>query len=651
MSRSIIVVSAALAMLAMASSAPADPFVRLDDYDDPELMVTGFELARPVKATIEAVGVESDRVRRWSWSNRDDRDRDRDADKYDDRSDSGDSTRDDRDARRSWRHSWGFDDDDRGPLATAWLIDSATRKVVWSQDASRNKRDDGDRASDRRRNRDRDRDDDDLDPSVTRVEDVVDLPAGRYELYAWAGGNWGGGIQIFGLRNFVGSSRHGGWSSNRLRRAFRDCYVQISADGMRESDAPRFQPTGEIPGALYRATGVGDEAFVRAGFRVDRPLSVRVYALGEMPRDWREPADGGWIVNADTRERVWQLRERDLEDAGGASKNRVHDRDVELQPGRYELCYGTDASHSPEEWNAAPPHDALNWGVTLLPGKNFDASAFHVEGDVSRGEPVVDLTRARDDDSLEKGFTLARETDVQIYAIGEWNDGADEFADSGWITDARSGRVVWEMTERNTTAAGGAEKNRMFDGVVRLPAGDYIARFDTDDSHAYRDWNSDPPWDRNAWGLSLYTAPGSSSADFKVSDVSSAEMSRLSRGDALVSMVRVRDDEHRRERFELDADTRVHIRAVGEGQDGALYDYAWIEDDRTGRVVWEMTWRNTRHAGGARKNRIFEDEVRLDAGSYEVHYVTDDSHSYRRWNAGKPRDPDAWGITISRADR
>jgi hypothetical protein len=207
------------------------------------------------------------------------------------------------------------------------------------------------------------------------------------------------------------------------------------------------------------------------------------------------------------------------------------------------------------------------------------------------------------------------------------------------------------MTERNTTAAGGAEKNRVFDAVVRLPAGDYVARFDTDDSHAYRDWNADPPWDRNAWGLALYAGPGASAADFKVIDVATAEMNRLKSGDALISMVRVRDDEHRRERFTLETDTRVHIRALGEGSDGELYDYAWIEDERTGRVVWEMTWRNTRHAGGARKNRIFDDEVRLDAGSYEVHYVTDDSHSYRRWNAGKPRDPDAWGITISRADR
>jgi hypothetical protein len=289
--------------------------------------------------------------------------------------------------------------------------------------------------------------------------------------------------------------------------------------------------------------------------------------------------------------------------------------------------------------------------VTLLPGKDFDAAAFHVEGELKRGDPVVDLTRVRDNDSVEKRFRLARETDVHVYALGEWNDGADEFADGGWITDAR-GKVVWEMTDRNTEAAGGAEKNRMFDGVVRLPAGDYIARYDCDDSHAYRDWNSDAPWDQAAWGLALYPGPGASAADFQVSDVSTADVGgAVLRGDAVVSMVRVRDDEHRRDKFTLEADGRVHIRALGEGDGGEMYDYAWIENDRTGRVVWEMTWRNTRHAGGASKNRIFDDDVHLDAGTYEVHYVTDGSHSYRRWNARKPRDPEAWGITITRDGR
>lgn len=624
MSRSIVAVCAAASVYALLAtdSAQAEPFVRLDEYSHRELQVVGFQLPRAAKVEVEAVGVDRDDVH-WSYDHDDD---DRDNDK-------------DRDNHRgsSWR--WG-ESENGGPLATAWLVETATRKVVWTQ-------------TDGRRDRNHSDGDRDQDGWTSRVKDTIDLAPGRYELYAWAGANWGdnGGIEIHSLhdlKSFVRSKSN--YSSSRMRRAFRDCSVQLSADGLRESDTPRFTPNGEIPGTVYRAVGLGDEAFVRSAFRVDRKMSIRVYALVEMPRDWRQCADGGYIVNAATRERVWDVRDRELDEAGGAHKNRVFDRDIELEPGRYELCYGTDGTHSNEEWNAAPPYDPLNWGITILPGKGFDAAAFHIQGEFNPGDPVVDLTRARDNDSLEKGFRLARETNVRVYAHGEWSDGADEFADGGWITNARTGEVVWEMTKRNTETAGGAEKNRLFDGIVRLPAGDYIAHYETDDSHAFRDWNADAPWDRNAWGLALYPGAGASDADFQVSDVSSADVSSAASGDLLVSLVRVRDDEHRKRKFELATEAKVRIRALGEGDDGELYDYAWIEDDR-GRVVWEMTWRNTRHAGGASKNRMFDDVVLLDKGSYEVHYVTDGSHSYRSWNARKPRDPDAWGVSISRVDR
>ena len=81
-----------------------------------------------------------------------------------------------------------------------------------------------------------------------------------------------------------------------------------------------------------------------------------------------------------------------------------------------------------------------------------------------------------------------------------------------------------------------------------------------------------------------------------------------------------------------------------------MYDFGRIDNDETSRQVWEMTWRNTDHAGGARKNRVFDDTIVLDSGTYEVHYVTDGSHSFNDWNASRPRDAMNWGITVSVAD-
>ena len=80
-----------------------------------------------------------------------------------------------------------------------------------------------------------------------------------------------------------------------------------------------------------------------------------------------------------------------------------------------------------------------------------------------------------------------------------------------------------------------------------------------------------------------------------------------------------------------------------------MADYGWIEDAKSGRRVWEMTYRTTEHAGGASKNRRFEGAIKLPAGNYVLRYETDGSHSFGNWNAAPPDDPEAWGITVSKA--
>jgi hypothetical protein len=80
--------------------------------------------------------------------------------------------------------------------------------------------------------------------------------------------------------------------------------------------------------------------------------------------------------------------------------------------------------------------------------------------------------------------------------------------DYGWIENAETGETVWEMTYRKTTHAGGASKNRIFDGAIRLPAGRYELRYESDGSHAYGDWNADPPDDPEGWGITVLPETG-----------------------------------------------------------------------------------------------------------------------------------------------
>jgi hypothetical protein len=75
--------------------------------------------------------------------------------------------------------------------------------------------------------------------------------------------------------------------------------------------------------------------------------------------------------------------------------------------------------------------------------------------------------------------------------------------DYGWIEDS-GGRTVWQMKYDATEPAGGADKNRMFEGVITLPAGAYVLRYASDGSHSHADWNDDPPDDPDDWGITVF---------------------------------------------------------------------------------------------------------------------------------------------------
>jgi hypothetical protein len=249
---------------------------------------------------------------------------------------------------------------------------------------------------------------------------------------------------------------------------------------------------------------------------------------------------------------------------------------------------------------------------------------------------VVELVKLRDSDFRSQGFSLRKPMKLRVYAVGEGSDRI--MHDYGWIQDAATHEIVWEMDYRDTGHAGGANKNRVIDEIIELGKGNYIACAATDGSHSYNDWNASPPYDRKRWGLTLMIADGSRN------DI--AEYDEEEDKSVLARIVGVGDNERKGERFTLERDTKVRIYALGEGSRGEMYDYAWIEDDRTGRVVWEMTYRMTDHAYGARKNRVYNDTISLDAGEYIVFYETDDSHSFDGWNATPPADRWSWGVTI-----
>jgi hypothetical protein len=255
---------------------------------------------------------------------------------------------------------------------------------------------------------------------------------------------------------------------------------------------------------------------------------------------------------------------------------------------------------------------------------------------------IVSLTRIGDDEIASDGFTLEKPLDVRVYAVGEGT--GNEMHDYGWILNASTREPVWRMSYRDTERAGGATKNRMVNAVLSLDAGSYIVHYMTDGSHSWNDWNSSPPEYEDAWGISVLAADG------KLDESIISEYDVAADPNIVAQLVAIRDDADRGQHFALQNETEIRIYALGEGDSGEMYDYAWIEDAETGKGVWEMTYRVTEHAGGARKNRLFDGTITLPAGEYVLRYEADDSHSLEGWNAAAPHDPFSYGVTLFRVE-
>ncbi|MFA6455745.1 MAG: hypothetical protein WCW40_02895 [Bacteroidota bacterium] len=593
-------------------------FITLKDFTAEEVKGLGFTLSKDVTVHINAVGGGS---------------------------------------KSAWKEIFGARTHSNDMFAAGWIIDADTREVVWEMTM--------DNTSGREENR--------------TCEDEVKLKQGLYEVYYAAYGF--SSSSSFGNYTSINIDRREGKSRNKFDKFLkwfdddysslydefmdraRDEYgILLSVPAGEEKSVQTFNAPKKNPNTVFAATGVGDGAYVRKKLTVNKDVTLSVYALGE-GRGRDEVFDYGWITNTDTRERVWEMRYGNTDYAGGASKNVLFNGDVRLSKGSYELSFVTDDSHSREDWNSKPPYDPFNYGVTIIAKDESDKSAVSV-GDYNfeKNNIIVQLTRIRNNEFVQAGFTLKEETRLHVYALGEGDIiprvkvmgktipefeskamvemHAKSMADYGWIINAKTREHVWDMNDRNTTHAGGARKNRLADEFITLPAGNYLVFYQTDDSHAYNDWNDDKPFDAESYGITVMGA----GENFNMKNITKFE--ETEDGNILAQLIKVRDDRHVHQKFTLEKAMKVRVYAIGEGVGNEMADYAWIENAKTGDVVWEMTYRTTTYAGGAKKNRMFDKGVYLEKGEYEVHYQTDDSHAFNDWNDDPPEDRTHWGVTI-----
>jgi len=519
-------------------------------------------------------------------------------------------------------------------LTNAWILESDSREVVWELADSRETW---------------------KSKKIETETYEVELSAGSYEVYystyayeksrkwrfmdsGWKGG-WKGG--------FFNDGMHGVYDDvmdeedlDDIDDLYREFFVRVEGNGSSlDEKGVSAELKARASDAIVSLTRVGNHASETQGFELKKAMQIRVYSVGEAREDGSY--DYGYVMNADTRERVWEFSYRDADHAGGSQKNRVIDDTFDAPAGRYVAVYVTDDSHAWNRWNSAPPYDPTGWGMNVSAvnaSDNKHTALFDYKAEAMKNV-IVATTMVGDDHFSREGVTLKKDMDVRVYALGEGVD--KEMIDYGWIIDASTRKRVWEMKYRDTEHAGGGKKNRVVDEVISLPKGDYVVYYVSDDSHSYPHWNTAPPMDRESWGITL-----AGTGNFKKSDIAAFE-DKPKTGDNLVRIVEVRDDAYVSEDFTLKKEQEIRIYAVGEGIDGRMYDYGWIEDTANGRVVWEMSYRRTDHAGGHKKNRVFSDTIVLKPGKYRVYYESDGSHSFNGWNARQPYEPENWGITIS----
>jgi len=569
------------------------PLVDIQNLSPREYRVTGFVLTVPQDLNLSAIGAEPwpDRLR----------------------------SRDD--------EHWQDDEQTTWPAA-AWILDARTRAVVWDL-----------RSVDTRRESN----------GLRRFSGTVHLPAGTYEAhyasYPASSISFNGDLNI-SLKDIIRLGRRAKYGGPYVEtELYKQFGLHIEGVGRAAADSDMRAARDAFTASAILTLAPDRNSSTRKGFEVTRPTTVEVYAIGELRRDGE--FDYGWIMNADTRKRVWSMTYDGTDPAGGAAKNRMAHETLQLKPGRYVAYFVCDDSHSPDDWNNVPATDPEFWGMTLRVSDRTARAAikpFEYQP-VPQGQTIVSMTGIRDDEMRSAGFALRRSMDVHIYALGEGTN--DKMNDYAWIVDDEQHKRVWVMRYEETEHAGGAEKNRLFDGTVHLDAGNYLVYYHSDGSHSYNDWNGAPPAEERFWGVSIFPASGR----LNPADIGPFMRARgPGTNSTLAQLEHMGDDEDARTPLRLTEETRVRVLSVGEGRDGDMFDYGWIED-ADGRTVWRMKYDETDPAGGSDKNRVFDGVITLRAGNYVLRYRSDGSHSYNDWNTDPPDDPESWGIAVFRLAR
>ncbi|HTY01208.1 MAG TPA: hypothetical protein VMG09_14380 [Bacteroidota bacterium] len=317
-------------------------------------------------------------------------------------------------------------------------------------------------------------------------------------------------------------------------------------------------------------------------------------------------------------------------------------------------------------------------------GLSILLAIFLLDAHVFAGERIILSLRDFTQTELKgTGIAITQPTTVHIVALGGgegggWGGKSNNLFAYGWIINAESKEIVWEMTGENTSSS---SDDRKFDGTINLSPGKYEVYFTayafaehsafsqiqmnidhrnsplfgnpSESKHDFFGWFKDL-WSGDAkrdfykraphWGIDLLV-------DESVAESMTQFTPPLGLPDVVSRAIGLGDNRCVRIAFELRDRTTLRLYALGErGRENELPDGGWIVNLADRKRVWSMSDEDLAYAGGTSKNIEFHGDITLDRGRYLLYYITDNSHSMDDWNQAPPYDPLDYGINISIPD-
>ncbi|QXD16695.1 hypothetical protein GQ464_007080 [Rhodocaloribacter litoris] len=526
------------------------------------------------------------------------------------------------------------------PLAAyAWILRRDTREVVWQMTPTTVTHGQG---------------------TLAHIRDSLSLPAGTYDVFFTT---YGTSPQAREGASFLSLRHHWTSDADRWRLVLQPGQAvtpSIARPLLQERDedlAPHGAHITWSSAPARRAQHT--DVFL---FQTRHPIELTLYAVGELcevdAARTRTPCDFGWLENATSDRRLWEMTWDNTEPAGGSEANRYFRGRLTLPPGLYRAGFTTNDRHHPGRWHANPPLDPAAWGLTLYAS---DPAAVTRFDPWTLRTPLVSLTRVPSDALRSAQFVVEEPVRLIAYALGEISSGGSRY-DYAWVENNESGERLWEMTREASQPVGDEDSgNRVEIAFLNLSPGTYTVGFQTDGSHAFGDWRKAEPPHAERWGVTLFPLPEQLPPGvFRVIDTESAGITAAplpeapppppGTGRVLLRRTRLGNDARVEFPFTLARPTRLRITALGEISTSGTYDYGWIEQADNGETVWKMTLQNTRPAGGDDRNRRFDGVLTLPPGEYVAYFKTDFSHAYGDFDDGAPDDPAAWGIVIELLD-